>query len=150
MHGRFASSVTLCLVPCLLYKKCSQSCPRHTFLLVEQTGRKIRSLFKCRTIRYSSAGSTEQATSRCEVSSLQILGVSDNVLVKSKLPNSPPPLPGQPPGHLNLWKIFVQIPASPCRKAVQIAHHTFITGDQMPSPPGKLPDYCFNFSVASI
>ena len=48
VHGRFASSVKLCLVPCLLYKKCSQSCPRHTFLLVEQTGSKIRSLFKCR------------------------------------------------------------------------------------------------------
>ena len=48
VHGRFASSVKLCLMPCLLYKKCSQSCPRHTFLLVEQTGRKIRSLFKCR------------------------------------------------------------------------------------------------------
>ena len=46
---------------------------------------------------------------------------------------SPPPT-GQPPGHLNFWKIFVQIPPSPGRKAVQM-------------PP---PDYCFNFSVASI
>ena len=47
--------------------------------------------------------------------------------------------PGQTTGHLNFWKIFVQIPPSPGRKAVQ-----------MPTPQGKLPDYCFNFSVASI
>ena len=47
--------------------------------------------------------------------------------------------PGQPPGHLNFWKIFVQIPPSPGRKAVQ-----------MPPPLGKFPDYCFNFSVASV
>ena len=44
-------------------------------------------------------------------------------------------LPGQPPGHLNFWKIH----PSPGRKAVQ-----------MPPPSGELPDYCFNFSVASI
>ena len=42
------------------------------------------------------------------------------------------------PGHLNFWKIFVQIPP-PGRKAVQ-----------MPPTTGKLPDYCFNFPVASI
>ena len=30
--------------------------------------------------------------------------------------------PGQPPGHLNFWKIFVQIPPSPGRKAVQMPH----------------------------
>ena len=47
------------------------------------------------------------------------------------------PPPGQHPGHLNFWKIFVQIPLSPGRKAVQ-----------MPPPTGKLPDYSFNFSVA--
>ena len=41
----------------------------------------------------------------------------------------------QPPGHLKFWKIFVQIPPSLGRKAVQ-----------MPPPSGKLPDYCFNFS----
>ena len=46
--------------------------------------------------------------------------------------------PRQPPlGHLNFWKIFVQIPPTPGRKAVQ-----------MPPPPGRLPYYCFNFSVA--
>ena len=44
-----------------------------------------------------------------------------------------------PPGHLNFWKIFVQIPPSLGRKAVQ-----------MPPPLGILPDYCFNFSVVSI
>ena len=30
--------------------------------------------------------------------------------------------PGQPPGHLNFWKIFVQIPPSSGRKAVQMPH----------------------------
>ena len=39
--------------------------------------------------------------------------------------NIPPP--GQPPWHLNFWKIFVQIPPSPGQK-----------GDQMPPPPRKL------------
>ena len=47
--------------------------------------------------------------------------------------------PGQPPGHLNFWKTFVQIPPSLGRKAVQ-----------MPPPLGILPDYRFNFSVVSI
>ena len=56
-----------------------------------------------------------------------------NVPVKSKLQHPP----RQPPGHLNFWNIFVQIPPSPGRKAVQ-----------MPPPPGKLPDYCFNCSEA--
>ena len=42
--------------------------------------------------------------------------------------------PRPPPGHLNFWKIFVQIPLSLSRKAVQ-----------MPPPPGELLDYCFNF-----
>ena len=47
--------------------------------------------------------------------------------------------PGQPPGHLNFWKMFVQIPLSPGRNAVHCA-----------PTPGKLPDYFFNFSVAFI
>ena len=51
--------------------------------------------------------------------------------------------PGQPPGHLNFWKIFVQIPPSRDRKAVQMPHHRSIPSDQMPPPPG-------NFSVAFI
>ena len=67
-----------------------------------------------------------------------------NVLVKSKLQHPPP---WQPPGHLNFWKIFVQIPPSrgrkAVRKAVQMPHHRSIPGDQMPPPPG-------NFSVAFI
>ena len=57
------------------------------------------------------------------------------VPVKSKLQHPP----GQPPGYLNFWKIFVQIPPSPGRKAVQ-----------MPPPPGKLQGCFFNFSVAFI
>ena len=63
----------------------------------------------------------------------------NNVRVKSKLQHPP----GQPPGHLNFWKIFVQIPPSRGRKAVQMPHHSSIPGDQMPPPPG-------NFSVAFI
>ena len=51
--------------------------------------------------------------------------------------------PGQPPRHLNFWKIFVQIPPSRDRKAVQMPHHRSIPSDQMPPPPG-------NFSVAFI
>ena len=51
--------------------------------------------------------------------------------------------PGQPPGHLNFWNIFVQNPPSRGRKAVQMPHHRSIPGDQMPQPPG-------NFSVAFI
>ena len=61
------------------------------------------------------------------------------VPVKSKLQHPP----RQPPGHLNFWKIFVQIPPSRGRKAVQMPHHRSIPGDQMPPPPGK-------FSVAFI
>ena len=57
------------------------------------------------------------------------------VPVKLKLQHPP----RATPGHLTFWKIFVQIPPSPSRKAVQT-----------PPPPEKLPDYCFNFSVASI
>ena len=47
--------------------------------------------------------------------------------------------PGQPPGAFEFLENFWKIPPSPGRKAVQ-----------MPPPPGKSPDYCFNFSVASI
>ena len=46
--------------------------------------------------------------------------------------------PGQPPGHLNFWKSFVQIPPSRGQKAVQMPHHRSISGDQMPPPPGKI------------
>ena len=62
------------------------------------------------------------------------------VPVKSKLKHTPP---GQTPGHLNFWKIFVQIPPSRGRKAVQMPHYRSISDDQMLPPTG-------NFSVASI
>ena len=65
--------------------------------------------------------------------------VKDYVPVKSKLQHPP----GATPGHLNFWKIFVQIPPFRGRKAVQMPHHRSIPGDQMPPPQG-------NFSVASI
>ena len=48
-----------------------------------------------------------------------------------------------PPGHLNFWKIFVQIPHSRGWKVVQMPHHRSMPGDQMPPTPG-------NVSVASI
>ena len=64
---------------------------------------------------------------------------SPNVPVKSKLKHPP----GLPPRHLNFWKIFVQIPPSRGRKAVQMPHYRSIPGDQMPPPSG-------NMSVASI
>ena len=51
--------------------------------------------------------------------------------------------PGQPPGHLNFWKIFVRIPPSWGQKAVQMPHCRSIPGDQMPPRPG-------NVSVAFI
>ena len=51
--------------------------------------------------------------------------------------------PGQPPGHLNFWKIFVPIPPFRGRKAVQMPNHRSIPGYQMPPPPG-------NFLVAFI
>ena len=64
---------------------------------------------------------------------------SSYVPVKSKLRHPP----RATPGHLNFWKIFVQILPSWGRKAVQMPHHRSIPGDQMPPPPG-------NFSVAFI
>ena len=50
------------------------------------------------------------------------------------------------PGNTScvLEKILFISP-SPGRKAVQMPHHSSISGDQMPPPPGKLPDYCINF-----
>ena len=53
------------------------------------------------------------------------------VPVKSKLQH--------PPRTFEFLENFWKIPPSSGRKAVQ-----------MPPPPGKLPDYSFNFSVASI
>ena len=45
---------------------------------------------------------------------------------------------GRPPGHLNFWKIFVKIPPSRGRKAVQMPHYRSIPGDQILPPPGKV------------
>ena len=47
------------------------------------------------------------------------------------------PAPGQPPGHLNFWHIFVEIPPSPGRKAVQMPHsreNYQITVSTFPTP----------------
>ena len=60
-----------------------------------------------------------------------------------------------PPGHPRafdfFWKILNKSPSlSSGRKAFQMPIILSISGDQMPPPPGKSPDYCFNFSVASI
>ena len=64
-------------------------------------------------------------------------------LCTSQIKASTPFPPRQPSGHLKFWKIFVQIPPSRGRKAVQMPLHRSIPGDQMPPPPG-------NFSVAFI
>ena len=70
--------------------------------------------------------------SRPKVLNFHISGsIRRNAPVKSKLQH--------PPWPFEFWTFFVQMPPSLGRKAVQ-----------MPPPPGKLPDYCFNFSVASI
>ena len=45
------------------------------------------------------------------------------------------PSPGKVPGHLNFWK----------KKPVQMPRHKSISCDQMPPPPGKLPDYYLTF-----
>ena len=58
------------------------------------------------------------------------LSSTHNVPVKSKLQHPP----RATPGHLNFWKIFVQIPPSRGRKAVQLPHHRSIPGDQMTHP----------------
>ena len=60
-----------------------------------------------------------------------------NVPVKSKLQHPPPPR--ATPRAFEFFENFWKIPPSPGRKAVQ-----------MPSSPGELPDYCYNFSVACI
>ena len=44
--------------------------------------------------------------------------------------------PGQPPGHLNFWKIFVQIPPLRGRRAVQMPHYRSIWSNAL--TPGKL------------
>ena len=61
----------------------------------------------------------------------------------SQIEASTSPPPRQPPGHLNFWKIFVQIPPFGGQQAVQMPRDRSIPGDQMPPPPG-------NFWVAFI
>ena len=79
--------------------------------------------------------STRNCTQLCLLATFSPAAILMYVPVKSKLKHPP----RATPGHLNFWKVIVQIPPSLGQKAVQ-----------MPPPPGKLPDYCFNFSVASI
>ena len=79
--------------------------------------------------------STLNCAQLCLLATFSPAAILMYVPVKSKLKHPP----RATPGHLNFWKVIVQIPPSLGQKAVQ-----------MPPPPGKLPDYCFNFSVASI
>ena len=65
-----------------------------------------------------------------------------NVPVKLKLQRPPHPA-GQPPGTFDFLENFCANPPFLGQKAVQMPHHRSISGDQMPPPPGKLPDYCF-------
>ena len=46
--------------------------------------------------------------------------------------------PRQPPGHLTILKIIVQIPPYPDQNAVQMPHTRVHSGDQMPPPRGNL------------
>ena len=55
-----------------------------------------------------------------------------NVPVKSRFKHPPP-------RYLHFWKIFVQIPPSRDRKAVQMPHYRSIPGDRMPPPLGNFP-----------
>ena len=68
----------------------------------------------------------------------------NNVTVKSKLQHPPPPLPWT----YEFFEKFCSNPPFLGQKAVQIPHHMSIPGDQI--PPLKLPDHCFNFSIASF
>ena len=54
------------------------------------------------------------------------------------------------PPAFELWENFCSSSPSLGQKAVQISHHRFISANPMPPPQEKLPDYCFNFSVAII
>ena len=58
------------------------------------------------------------------------------VPVKLKLQHSPPP-----PWAFELLEKFRVNPPFPGQTAVQMSHHRSISGDQMPPPPGKIPDY---------
>ena len=80
-----------------------------------------------------------------QLSQLLLSGIVGSyvVMYQSNQSFNIPPAPWATPRDLNFWKIFVQIPPSRGRKAVQMHHHRSIPGDQMPSPPG-------NFSVAFI
>ena len=55
---------------------------------------------------------------RCSLPRSQKIWLQAYVPVKSKLQHPPPPL--ATPGHLNFWKISVQIPPSPSQIAVQM------------------------------
>ena len=74
------------------------------------------------------------------LSFLYLFLVISNLCASQIEASTPPPPPSDNPRAFEFLEIFfVQIPRSPGRKAVQ-----------MPPPPGRLPDYCFNFSVAFI
>ena len=105
------------------------------------------SLTKAGSLKYIALPGSQHSTSFCEkenqknaitkhryLKTWKMLGV---MYQSNRSLNIPP---GNPPGHLNFWKIFVQIAPSQGRKAV---HRRSIPGDQMPPPPG-------NFSEASI
>ena len=109
-------------------------CCEHKMLL-----NKIRNIFCLPDTKFVSATNVAHASKRGNIC------VDNNVsaTICPRLPyqsnrssNIPP---GNPPGIWIFGKFFVQIPPSPGRKAVQ-----------MPPPSGKLPDYCLNFSEASM
>ena len=58
--------------------------------------------------------------------------------------NIPPP--GQPPGHLNFWNFYYQIPHPRDKIVDQKPHHLWWLCDQMPPPPGLKFKKCIDFS----
>ena len=104
----------------------------HHHLTITLSGYKARYRYSpspCHTVTSSHCCLTPWSKTQC--CSFIFCSSPDNVPVKSKLQHPPRQLPG----HLNFWKIFVQIPPSLGQKTVH-----------MPPPLGKLPDYCLNFS----
>ena len=89
----------------------------------------------------SSSGYFRKASSPRTIGLKHTLRQRYNVMYQSNRSFNITP-PGNPRAFV-FCTIFVQIPPSRGRKAVQMPHHRSIPGDQMPPPPG-------NFAVAVI
>ena len=110
-------------------------CCEHKMLL-----NKIRNIFCLPDTKFVSATNVARVRANGETFVSATMCPQQFVLVcltsQIEAPTSPRATPS---GIWIFGKFFVQIPPSPGRKAVQ-----------MPPPSGKLPDYCLNFSEASM